>query len=105
MNNKISELYTHFNPGVLRLIYNVTEQAHKHKKHVGLCGEMASDPLATLLLLGMGLDEFSMGAASIPAIKNIIIRNSMSDAREVCRKVMKMENSVTITSYLKEVMR
>jgi phosphotransferase system enzyme I (PtsI) len=103
MNEKVSYLYNHFNPGVLRLIQNVIEQAHKKNKHVGMCGEMASDPLATLLLLGMGLDEFSMGAASIPHIKNIIIGNSMAKAREIYSEVMRMDNSDSITAYLKEV--
>lgn len=103
MNEKVSALYNHFNPGVLRLILNVIEQADKQKKHVGMCGEMASDPLATLLLLGMGLKEFSMGPASIPAIKNMIIRNSLSKAREVFSNVMKMKNSDSIIAYLKEV--
>jgi phosphoenolpyruvate-protein phosphotransferase (PTS system enzyme I) len=103
MNEKVSSLYNHFNPGVLRLISNVIEQAHKHNKHVGMCGEMASDPLATLLLLGMGLDEFSMGASSIPEIKNIILTNSISGAREISSKVMEMNSSDSIISYLKEV--
>jgi phosphotransferase system enzyme I (PtsI) len=103
MNEKVSGLYDHFNPGLLRLIKNVILQAHKHKINAGLCGEMASDPLATLLLLGMGLDELSMGAASIPYIKNIIIGNSLSKARDVCSNVMKMDNSGTIKRYLEEV--
>ena len=103
MNEKVSGLYDHFNPGLLRLIKNVIAQAHKHKINAGLCGEMASDPLATLLLLGMGLDELSMGAASIPYIKNIIIGNSLSKARDVCSNVMKMDNSGTIKRYLEEV--
>jgi phosphotransferase system enzyme I (PtsI) len=101
MNDKVSSLYNYFNPGFLRLIQNVIEQAHNQDKPVGMCGEMASDPLAILLLLGMGLDEFSMGAASIPIVKNIIIKNSIAKAREVCRKVMVMDNSDSITSYLK----
>jgi phosphotransferase system enzyme I (PtsI) len=67
-----------------------------------MCGEMASDPLAALLLLGMGLDEFSMEAASIPKIKKIIIGNSLSGARAVCQKVMEMDNSESITNYLQK---
>jgi phosphoenolpyruvate-protein phosphotransferase (PTS system enzyme I) len=105
MNEKVAGLYNHFNPGVLRLIDNVIKQAHNQKKHVGMCGEMASDPLAALLLLGMGLDEFSMGAASIPYIKNIIISNSMTKAREIYGRVMEMDNSDSITSYLQEVLK
>jgi phosphoenolpyruvate-protein phosphotransferase (PTS system enzyme I) len=102
MNDKVSSLYSHFNPGLLRLIQNVIQQAHKQNRHVGMCGEMASDPLAALLLLGMGLDEFSVGAASVPGIKKIIIRNSLSRAREICQKVMEMDNSESITNFLQK---
>jgi phosphotransferase system enzyme I (PtsI) len=103
MNEKISDLYDPFHPGVLRLIQNVIEQGHKNHIHVGMCGEMASDPLATLLLLGMGLDEFSMSAPSVPYIKNIIINNKMSFAKEVYKNVMQMDNAQSIKNYLKEV--
>ena len=103
MNEKISHLYDPFNPGVLRLISNVIEQGQKHNIHVGMCGEMASDPLATLLLLGMGLDEFSMSAASIPAIKSIIMNNSELKAKQVFKNVMEMESSEDIIAYLEGV--
>ena len=101
MNEKITQLYDPFNPGVLRLISNVIEQGRKHNIHVGMCGEMAGDPLATLLLLGMGLEEFSMSAAAIPAIKNIIINGSEAEAQQVYQKVMAMDSSDEITAYLK----
>jgi len=100
MNEKISHLYDPFNPGVLRLISNVTEQGHKHHIHVGMCGEMASDPIATLLLLGMGLDDLSMSAASIPAIKSVIISHSITEAKEIYKNVMEMDNSEEIVKYL-----
>jgi phosphotransferase system enzyme I (PtsI) len=103
MNEKITHLYDPFNPGVLRLILNVIEQGREHNIHVGMCGEMASDPLATLLLLGMGLEEFSMSAASIPAIKNIIINNTEAKAKQVCQQVMAMDSSENIIAYLKEI--
>ncbi len=99
-NEKIKNLYDPFNPAVLRLVGYVIEQAHKHKIKVGMCGELASDPQATLLLLGMGLKEFSMSAASIPSIKNVIINNSYVKAKEVCEKVMSMDNSKSIIDYL-----
>ncbi|MEI7524468.1 MAG: phosphoenolpyruvate--protein phosphotransferase [Mariniphaga sp.] len=105
MNDKVSALYSHFDPGVLRLIGNVIEQAHKLNKPVSLCGEMASDPLATLLLLGMGLDELSMNARSIPTIKNNIIKNSVSKAAEILKRVMEMDNSESIINYLQEVIQ
>lgn len=103
MNEKIKALYDPYNPGVLRLIAYVIEQGHKHHIEVGMCGELASDPKATLLLLGMGLTEFSMSAASIPQIKNIIINNSLATAKQVHQRVMEMDNSQAITTYLQEI--
>jgi phosphotransferase system enzyme I (PtsI) len=103
MNEKISHLYDPFNPGVLRLISFVIEQGQKHNIHVGMCGEMASDPLATLLLLGMGLREFSMSAAAIPAIKSIIINSSKLKAKQVYKNVMEMDSPEDILSYLKGI--
>jgi phosphotransferase system enzyme I (PtsI) len=103
MNEKIKDLYDPYNPGVLRLIIYVIEQGHKHRIEVGMCGEVASDPKATLLLLGMGLTEFSMSAASIPQIKNIIINNNLATAKQVHQRVMEMDSSQAITAYLQEI--
>ncbi|MEO6978967.1 MAG: phosphoenolpyruvate--protein phosphotransferase [Mucilaginibacter sp.] len=103
MNEKVSYLYDPFNPGVLRLISFVIEQGAKHNIHVGMCGEMASDPLATLLLMGMGLKEFSMSAASIPAIKSIVINSSELKAKQVWENVREMDNSDKILEYLRGI--
>jgi phosphotransferase system enzyme I (PtsI) len=103
MNEKITHLYDPYNPAVLRLIKYVIEQAHQHHIHVSLCGEMAGDPTATLLLMGMGLTTFSMSANAIPAIKNIIINNDVSAARGICAKAMAMDNSQTIIEFLKGI--
>src|SRR5258708_6333794 len=103
MNERVKDLYDPFDPGLLRLIRFTIEQGLKNNIPVSLCGELASDPLATLLLLGMGLTEFSMSAPSIPFIKNIINNNSLSKAKEVVKKVMGMDNSQDIVTYLQEV--
>lgn len=103
MNEKIKELYDPFHPAVLRLIRYVIEQGHRYKIPVGMCGELAGDPQATLLLMGMGLEEFSMNAPSIPSIKHIILHNSIIKARAVCEKVMEMDESAGIIAYLKEI--
>jgi phosphoenolpyruvate-protein phosphotransferase (PTS system enzyme I) len=103
MNEKIKDLYDPWDPGLLRLIRFVIEQGDRNNIPVSLCGELASDPLATLLLLGMGLREFSMSAASIPFIKNVINHSSLSQAREVVNKVMEMDNSKDILTYLQTV--
>lgn len=88
MNEKIKALYDPFHPAVLRLIRNVIEQGHLSGLPVGMCGELAGDPQATLLLLGMGLRDFSMNAPFIPVVKNIILQSSMALARAVCAKEM-----------------
>ena len=88
MNEKIKALYDPFHPAVLRLIRSVIEQGFLHHIPVGMCGELAGDPQATLLLLGMGLRDFSMNAPSIPVVKNIILQTSMTVARAVCTQEM-----------------
>lgn len=103
MNEHVKHLYDPFNPGVLRLIQNVIDQGNKHQRHTGMCGEMAGDVTATLLLLGMGLREFSMSAASIPYVKKLILNTSVTAAQEICRTVMAMRSSAEITQYLQEV--
>lgn len=77
-NKKISNLYNSFHPAVLRCIQTVINAAHKQEIKCGMCGEFASDSKAVKLLLGMGLDEFSMSASEIPAVK-YLIRNSNFD--------------------------
>jgi phosphotransferase system enzyme I (PtsI) len=72
MNQNVSYLYDPFNPAVLRLIAHVISCGHKYGKFVGMCGEMAGEPLAAPLLMAMGLDEFSMSASSIPKVKAVI---------------------------------
>jgi phosphotransferase system enzyme I (PtsI) len=103
MNEQIKDLYDPYNPGVLRLIAYVIDQGHKNNVEVGMCGELASDPKATLLLLGMGLTEFSMSATAIPEIKNIIIHSSLITAKQIYKRVTEMESSTAIAAYLQEV--
>jgi phosphotransferase system enzyme I (PtsI) len=102
MNEHIKYLYDPFNPGVLRLIRQVIEQGNQHHGHTAMCGELAGDPSATLLLLGMGLREFSMSASSIPYIKNIIIHHSFEEAKKIYADVMALESSSEIIAYLEK---
>lgn len=80
MNEQIAGLYEPYHPAVLRLIREVIAQGHKHGIPVGMCGELAGDPRATELLLGMGLREFSMSAGSIPMVKEVILRSRTTGA-------------------------
>lgn len=102
MNEKIKDLYDPYHPAVLRLIHRTIQEGHKNKIKVSLCGELAGDPLITSLLIGMGLQEFSMTASSIPFIKNKVLHTNRADAEALCRKIMEMNDSQQIKKYLEE---
>ena len=104
MNEAISSLYQPLHPGVLRLIKHVIDASHEQGKFTGMCGELASDPVATMILLGLGLDEFSMTASSIPIIKNILRSVSKAECEEVANKALTMDTAEEITGYAKSVL-
>lgn len=87
-NELISHLYNPLSPSVLALIKQVIDASHKEGKWTGMCGELAGDERATLLLLGMGLDEFSMSAISIPRIKKIIRNTNYSDVKTMAENAL-----------------
>jgi phosphotransferase system enzyme I (PtsI) len=80
-NKKVASYYNSFHPAVLKSIRHIIEAGHRHGIKVGMCGELAGDEKAVELLLGMGLDEFSMSALSTPGIKEIIRNCSYKDAK------------------------
>lgn len=104
MNESIGSLYQPLHPGVLRLIKHVIDASHEQDKFTGMCGELASDPVATMILLGLGLDEFSMTASSIPLIKNILRSVSKAECEEVANKALTMDTAEEITAYAKSVL-
>ena len=104
MNEAIGSLYQPLHPGVLRLIKHVIDASHEQGKFTGMCGELASDPVATMILLGLGLDEFSMTASSIPLIKNILRSVSKAECEEVANKALTMDTAEDITGYAKSVL-
>ena len=104
MNETIGSLYQPLHPGVLRLIKHVIDASHEQGKFTGMCGELASDPVATMILLGLGLDEFSMTASSIPLIKNILRSVSKAECEEVANKALTMDTAEEITAYAKSVL-
>ncbi|MXP56073.1 phosphoenolpyruvate-protein phosphotransferase PtsI [Pantoea sp. Mhis] len=87
-NDLIAHLYNAMTPSVLILIKKVIEASHAEGKWTSMCGELAGDERATLLLLGMGLDEFSMNAVSIPIIKNIIRHANYEDAKVLAEQAL-----------------
>ncbi len=105
-NGKIGNLFNPFQPAVLRLIRTVIETANRAGggKFAGMCGEMASDPLATVLLLGLGLTEFSVNPSALLKIKNIITSVDRSYAQMVAAKVMQLSTADEIISCLTAAM-
>ena len=95
-NEMISHLYNPLSPAVLNLIKQVIDASHAEGKWTGMCGELAGDEKATLLLLGMGLDEFSMSAMSIPRIKKLIRNVNFHDAKELADSALQKPTAVEI---------
>lgn len=103
-NASISYLYNHFNPAVLQLIQRTITSARENGIWAGMCGEMASDPNAAVLLMAMGISELSMSAPSIPRVKEKIRNISSIKAKEILADVMKMEDGDEIRAYLTKVL-
>ena len=103
-NANIAQLYNHFNPAVLRLIQTTIRSAKEAGIWAGMCGEMASDPHAAVLLLGMGISELSMSAPSIPRVKEKLRSVSSMEAKEILAGVMKMEDADEIKNYLAKIL-
>lgn len=104
-NAAVAPLYQQFNPAVLRTIKSVIDAGHKKNIWVGMCGEMAGDPLATLLLVGMGIDELSVVPTVLPEIKKIIRSVKYKDAKRIADKVLTLHTEVDIRDYLGSVVK
>lgn len=102
MNEKLSSLYDPLHPAVLRLIKNVIDAGHRQGIMVGVCGEMASGIENSIILLGLGLDEFSMSPSAIPSVKEAIRSITFKKAQAIAKKVMEFDNSGAIKKYVQE---
>ncbi|MGO9601957.1 MAG: phosphoenolpyruvate--protein phosphotransferase [Candidatus Binataceae bacterium] len=101
-NPKVAHLYEAFHPAVISAISEVVNVARAADKEVALCGEMASDPLATLLLVGMGLDELSLSPLFIPVVRKLIHEVDYQTARLIARETLQMASVQEIKGYLIE---
>ncbi|HWQ30803.1 MAG TPA: phosphoenolpyruvate--protein phosphotransferase [Negativicutes bacterium] len=105
MNEKVAGLYQPFHPAVLRLIKNVIDEAHKAGKFAGMCGELAGEPAAAMLLLGLGLDEFSMSPSSLPFIKKIIRSVSAAEAEKVAAHALTLSTPSQVQGYCEQELK
>ena len=102
MSEKVSYLYQPYNPAILRLVKNVIEASHKEGKWTGMCGEMAGDSLAIPLLLGMGLDEFSMSATSILQARSQIKNLTLDEMKELVEKAVMCATTEEVLALIEE---
>lgn len=102
MSSGVSYLYQPFNPSILRLVKHVIDSAHKEGKWAGMCGEMAGEPLAAPLLLGLGLDEFSMSATSILAQRKLIRGLSQAEMAELANKAINCGTMEEVVALVEE---
>ncbi|BDG34943.1 phosphoenolpyruvate--protein phosphotransferase [Saccharococcus caldoxylosilyticus] len=102
MNERVSYLYQPYNPAILRLISNVIDAAHKEGKWAGMCGEMAGDAIAIPILLGLGLDEFSMSATSILRARAQMKKLSKEEAARFKETVLSMNTAEEVVAFVKQ---
>ena len=101
MSQSVSYLYQPLNPSILRLIKLTIEGAHAHGKWCGMCGEMAGDELAAPILLGLGLDEFSMSASSILSARRMINGLSYGQMKDLAQTAVEKETGEEVEELIK----
>lgn len=103
MNESVSYLYQPYNPAILRLVKTVIDASHKEGKWTGMCGEMAGDEIAIPILLGLGLDEFSMSASSILKARSQLSRLSKADMEGHTEHILGLATSQEVEDYVKNL--
>jgi len=99
-NEKIAYLYKPTHPAVLRLIKNIIDAGHREKIWVGMCGEMAGEPAFILILLGLGLDEFSMSPVVVPEMKYVIRNLRFKDAKKITEKALTLSTGEEVEAFV-----
>ena len=104
-NDRVAYLYQPYNPSILRLINNVIKAAHDEGKFVAMCGEMAGDPIAVPLLVGMGLDEFSMSAPSILQTRSLMKKLNTADMKLLAEKALDAETNDEVIALVEATVK
>lgn len=103
-NEHVSYLYQPYNPSILRLIKNVIDAAHKYNKFVAMCGEMAGDQIAAPLLLGMGLDEFSMSSTSVLQTRALLKSLDSKEMAQLAEKALNMDTNEEVKKLVEDTL-
>ncbi|MDD5069358.1 MAG: phosphoenolpyruvate--protein phosphotransferase [Candidatus Omnitrophica bacterium] len=105
VNEKVAYLYEPGHPAVLRLIKQTIDAAHRNKIWAGMCGEMASDPLFVFVLIGLGLDEFSVLPLSVPKVKELIRQVSFEESKKIAEKALLLGTAKEVEKFLKSELK
>ena len=105
MSEKVSYLYQPLNPSILRLVKMAIDGAHSQDKWCGMCGEMAGDPIAAPVLLGLGLDEFSMSSSRILPTRKIITSLNKKEMEDLAAKALKCQRESEVIELVKSVLK
>jgi phosphotransferase system enzyme I (PtsI) len=105
VNERVAYLYEPTHPAVLKLIQQTVDEGHRHGIWVGVCGEMAADPMLTLLLVGLGVDELSMSPVAVPLVKDAIRKVEYSRARELKDVALSCKTAVDVLTHCRRLIR
>jgi len=103
-NEHVAELFDIYHPAIVRLIHATARAAHNARIDVSVCGEMAHEPLATMLLVGLGVDSLSMAPGGIPEIRHLIRQFTLTDAKEVARQAMAKVTGADVRAVLRQAL-
>lgn len=104
-NAQVAELYQEFHPAILQALNQVVEAAHSEKKPIGICGEMAGNPSAAVLLMAMGFDVLSMNSTNLLMVKHALTHFELSHAKELLATALDMDNAYLIKNFIDGEMR
>ena len=103
-NLRVAHIYEPLHLAILRMMRSIIRAGHHRQRPVSVCGEMASDPIYTIILLGMGIDELSVNPNMLPAVKQVIRGVTFAEAREVARGVLRERRAKDVQAYLEKMM-
>lgn len=104
-NAQVAELYQEFHPAVLHALHHVVQAAHNERKPIGICGEMAGNPSAAVLLMSMGYDVLSMNSTNLLLVKHALSHFALEQGKNILGKVLAMDNAYLIKNFVDEEMR
>ena len=104
-NAQVAELYQEFHPAVLHALHHVVQAAHGERKPIGICGEMAGNPSAAVLLMSMGYDVLSMNSTNLLLVKHALSQFALEQGKGILDKVLRMDNAYLIKNFVEDEMR